>query len=630
MLGIYCRISREKYRNEDQSIDVQKDLGIAYANNLGLSYRVYIDEGISAATTKKELRPCFIQMANDIQEGVITVLYAYDQSRLEREAGVWHWLVSILQKHNVKFHSKDGVFDPNNSTDKFVMGIMSQMNAYQVDLMKDKIQASLKKRAEKGKSHGVLPYGYMKGTDGLIKIDIVEADVVKSVYQMSLSGIGMRTIAELLQKERVPTRMNKIGKGTLTTKNKYTGLKTTRLKTEIEWSGNSVRGILTNTIYKGVRKFGGKEYKVPAIIDPFTWQSAQENLEKNQNNKGRKVQHNYLLKGLLRCGRCGSNYYGRTRVNLKDHYYMCSSKRYKDKNCGNRSINIGFFEDFIWYRLFCNGYIEELYTKYYQSPTEKIKEKEEDLQSAKKQLEKIKDSKTSLFMLVADGKVERSEIDPALHKIRKKENLVSSDIENLEYQLGELHSIVENDEGVRHKFKDLSGTLNSVEKKKILWECIRNIVIHYHEGENNVLDDKVKYGFFTIQIEYKIPIEPETFMNGYLNDLQTWYRISDENKIDELPVVGFNRLNPLTEPHPNYPELALGTSYVLDKTNGEILLDSIIPRGGDTENGHSQFSQDWDMEELIKYYGTSKFKRLVSEQMAKNQYLGYEIDSLFY
>ena len=69
---------------------------------------------------------------------------------------------------------------------------------------------------------------------------------------------------------------------------------------------------------------------------------------KNRNNSGKKVNHKYLLKGLLECGICGRNMYGRTRENKKDHYYMCSSKRLKELKCSNRSINIDFIEKFIW------------------------------------------------------------------------------------------------------------------------------------------------------------------------------------------------------------------------------------------------------------------------------------------
>ena len=42
MLGIYCRISKEKEQGKDKSIEDQRLVGIELANKLGVEFEVYI------------------------------------------------------------------------------------------------------------------------------------------------------------------------------------------------------------------------------------------------------------------------------------------------------------------------------------------------------------------------------------------------------------------------------------------------------------------------------------------------------------------------------------------------------------------------------------------------------------
>src|SRR5690606_38084962 len=83
MLGIYCRISREKEEGKNVSIPDQKKKGVAKAKELSLDHEFYIDEGISGTLPINE-RPEFFRLIGDIAEGKITHLFAVDQSRIER------------------------------------------------------------------------------------------------------------------------------------------------------------------------------------------------------------------------------------------------------------------------------------------------------------------------------------------------------------------------------------------------------------------------------------------------------------------------------------------------------------------------------------------------------------------
>ncbi len=222
-LGIYCRISRTKEGN-DLSILDQKQKGIKKARELGLPFELYIDEGISGTSDKIEDRPEFERFIGDVTNGTLSAVFAYDQSRFERNPQVRFLINDIFKKHNISYFTElDGLVDLNNPQTEFFGDLLSVINKYHVTLTKIKVKSALKARVESGKAHSILPYGYKKDINSALVIDEEESEVIKKIYDLSLSGIGTRSIAAYLNETGVPTRYNKIKNGTISTRNKYTG-----------------------------------------------------------------------------------------------------------------------------------------------------------------------------------------------------------------------------------------------------------------------------------------------------------------------------------------------------------------------------------------------------------------------
>jgi site-specific DNA recombinase len=96
MLGIYARISKEKELGKDRSINDQIKSGKDLAEKLNLNYEIYIDEGYSG-TLDIEERPELIKLVDDILSKKITYVFAYDQSRLERNKDVWAKLYNLFR-----------------------------------------------------------------------------------------------------------------------------------------------------------------------------------------------------------------------------------------------------------------------------------------------------------------------------------------------------------------------------------------------------------------------------------------------------------------------------------------------------------------------------------------------------
>lgn len=500
-LGIYCRISRLKDGN-DLSINDQKTKGIAKAKELSISYELYVDEGKSGASDKIENRPEFDRLLTDIVNDEITAVYAFDYSRLERNPQVRWYLNDIFKRKNIQYYTEiDGLIDLHDPQREFFGDMQSLINKYHVTLTKIKVKSALKTRVEAGKAHSILPYGYGKDEDGYLIIDEEESKVVKKIYELSLSGIGTRSIAEYLTENEISTRYNKIGKGTISTKNRHTKKITTTEKKNIKWAGNTIRNIIKNTIYKGERYYSGNIYKVPAILSEDYWHKVNNHLIENRNNSGKKVEHQYLLKGLMRCGICGRNMYGRKRVDKHDNVYICSSKRIKGENCGNRGINIDKIESLIWDKFFEDDLLLNRVKKELEKDDNEIKEIKKEIDVVEKRIKNLELEKKRAIELVIKGTLTEEDVTNILKKNKNKTQDLKVRRENLIVK----GSSIENRENLVEKHKDdfLHYTKNTsfTQKKEIVNDYIHDIIVNY----DDVFDS------YLIKIIFKADLGVETY-----------------------------------------------------------------------------------------------------------------------
>ncbi len=498
MLGIYIRLSRED--EESNSLENQLREGKSFAKKYKLPYEVYNEgQGISGRSDIKD-RPQLDKLMRDIATGKISTVWMRNQNRLERNSMTFHVFADIVIRHKITVVFGDKEMDWDDPSNFLQSSILTAINSYQAHLQSFQTKKSLSDNAKEGKAHGIPPYGYTKDDEGYLVIDDEEAKVVRLIYELSLKGTGTRSLAEKLEAEGVPTRYNKIGTGTLTFKNKHTGKLTTKEKSKIKWAGNTIRGIIKNPIYKGERNFGGKTYDAPAIFDEVYWSKVNDNLKNNQNNTGKKVEHKYLLKGLLICGKCGRNYYGRTRVNKKDNYYMCSSKRYKSENCGNRSLNIDVLESFIWMRFFKTTELQKLITEHLKSSSnnEKIEQLEADLATFERALGSLSNERENAVKLAIKGLLKEEDIQPEMERIDRAILDLKTKVKNVKEQLDSYSQI---DKKVAEIGTDLGQIKKSTsfnDKRDIIRKYIKSITILYREG------------WYTLEIAFSIngmPVE---------------------------------------------------------------------------------------------------------------------------
>lgn len=480
MLAIYTRLSRED--EASNSINNQLREGEAFAKDNGFKqFKIYNEgEGISGSAKLVD-RPELLRLYDDIKKKEVTAVWSRSQERIARNQETWFTFTTQCRDKNCKLFFANNEYDLFNPNDNFMYTILSATNSFTNEVQSYKTKKALKDNAKEGKSRGIYPYGY-KSNNGYFAINETEAKVVESIYNWSLSGIGIDKIAKNLNEQKVPTRRNK------------------------EWAGKTIQGIIKNPIYKGEihhlksrkdENLQNREIEVfntaPIIIDSILWQKVNDNLENNRNNSGKKVDHKYLLKGLLKCGKCGRNYYGRRRVDKSDNYYGCSSFRRSELKCGNRGINIDVLEHFVWQRFFADKRILEL-TKDFLKKDE-IEAKLSDLRTENdnfnKDLESLEKERKRALKFLAKGTINEEEFNELKrdYEINKKD--VERRIKNNSEQIAFYESSELTTESVNSDLKRLeSASFN--DKRDLIKKYIQSIEILYKEP------------YYILRIEFKL------------------------------------------------------------------------------------------------------------------------------
>lgn len=549
MLGIYCRISKDG--EEKRSIEVQQAKGIEFANSINQTYALYIDRGISGAKKRND-RPELDRLLSDVEAGIINSIYVYNQDRAARDEITWFEISAIVIEYEVKLYENGILVDLNESGTFTMRGIKAIFDADERRKTAKRFKDVLKRNAEQGRRFSSIQYGYTTEDDNkTLKVNEQEAELVRRIFALSLEGVGTAKIAEMFNAERIPTRYNQSDKSpTYTVKNKYTGEVQVRQKKDVKWKGGTIRNIITNPIYKGQRRWNNATYPAPAIFEEWYWEKVNNNLKNNSNNRGKAVEHSYLLKGLLRCGKCGANYYGRTRVpktneegkllKPKDHYYMCSSKRRGEHNCGNRSISIDTLDTIIWSHFIFGGRMRELLINHFSNNETalRLKDIEAKIGEGENEQERLNFQVQTLIEDRVNRIFTAEEVQPKMEKLRgqiKKLENALADLDEIKNEI--LNSHKNEKESIQALEK--MGKLNIEEKRELIKKFIKNIIV---ENENKT-GCKITVQFTSFGMNDEVyTISPD--------NKKAWYKPMNPHK-ELISVMKYNPENPFdSEPEP--------------------------------------------------------------------------------
>ena len=292
----------------------------------------YVDEGLSAATTKN--REDFHRMVEDGRAGLFDLIITKEITRFARNT-----LDSILYTREL-LSAGVGVFFQNDNINTFDedselrLTIMSGIAQDELRKLSSRVKfghaQAIKKSVVLGNSR---IFGYVKD-GGRLVVDESEAPMVRELFERYATGeYSMKQIETLFWDKGYRNHNGrKIAHTTMSnliSNPKYKGY----------YVGNKVKVI---DLFTKKQKFLPPEewvmFKdetgaiVPAIVDEDLWDKANAILKKRSEDvKGRRgiCNHANLLTGKLYCTHCGAAYYRRESVDRqgnRNSKWVCSGK----------------------------------------------------------------------------------------------------------------------------------------------------------------------------------------------------------------------------------------------------------------------------------------------------------------
>lgn len=430
MLGIYVRLSKED--ESSNSIENQLREGKEFAKTNGYKkYQIYNEgKGVSGGNEIED-RPELDRLMKDIASKKIGAVWFRHQNRLERNSVTFHLFSSLAKKTNIAVYFGDKQADLNDPTQFLQASIMTSINAYQIEMQRAQVKRTLIDNAKEGKTTGGkhISYGYTTDNEKYIIIDPETSIVVKLIFKRCLEGVGGGIIARELNEKGVPTKFG-----------------------ARKWKQPTIHSIITNPAYMGKRRFRGKLYPVPPILTKEVWDKAQKQLQKNSAYKGKRVEHKYLLKHLVFCGKCGKPMHV-LNYDKEIRYYRCASVR-EGENCHNPYFRIDALENLIWGLFEFNTLYEGVQSSLTgEGVVGKLEKLTADKTLLVDKLVRVGSKLQRTIDLVVEGLVDKDEIEKTRKKVESEKEALEKRIKNLEEQV---IIIADQDELKKQVKKDLS------------------------------------------------------------------------------------------------------------------------------------------------------------------------------
>lgn len=264
---IYIRVSTLDQAREGYSLAAQRKTLEEYAALHRYEViRIYADEGISGKDISH--RPALRDMLDTVKHEGADLVLVWALSRLTRSVADLYGILGLLQHCNCSLISYTESFDTTTPTGRAMMGLLGVFAQMEREITAERVKMAMAERVAQGKRTANEVLGYdLDGSDSL-KINEVEAERVRYIFDRYLQYRNLSAVAELCSL-----------KG-------YTGKRGRIFKAE------HIKKILTRPIYIGYNSYCGQLFmgSHPPIIDRPTWDKVQRLIgQPNLTGRPRKM-----------------------------------------------------------------------------------------------------------------------------------------------------------------------------------------------------------------------------------------------------------------------------------------------------------------------------------------------------
>ena len=336
-IAMYPRVSSETQAKEgtiDSQIEAFRDY--AKSHELTITHE-FLDDGYSGSELN---RPGLDQLRDSIQEEQVEGVLILSPDRLSRKQAHQIILLEEFKKRNIQVIFTNQNFG-DSPEDTLMMQVQGAISEYERTKILDRMRRGMKYAVRKGQVLGnraPLGYSFIRKSQNIPahwEVEPREAEIVCLIFDLyTHKGMNLFAIAKYLTEEGIPTQSG-IG----------------------HWQRSTIWNILKNETYLGnaymfkyhrvepnkhpkLNKYRRRKNTrkvmrpreewigIPVIplVDQNTWDAAQKVMKQNAKTASRNNNKNdYLLRGLMVCGLCGSMASG--YVNNKYTYYGCRAKQ---------------------------------------------------------------------------------------------------------------------------------------------------------------------------------------------------------------------------------------------------------------------------------------------------------------
>lgn len=375
---IYARYSSDMQREE--SIEAQVRACKYYASKVDYEImKVYSDSAKSGKTTKH--RDAFNTMIEDANNGLFEVIIVHKLNRFSRKGTDTLNIKEDLEQVGIELISVTERLD-NSPEGKLMLYVIAGMNEFYSANLALEVTKGLRENAYKGMhTGGRTPLGFDLDSDKKLIINPVEAEAVKLIFSMYDNGYGYSAIIDKLTSLGYKTKVGKsFGKNSLyeiLRNEKYTGVYIYN-----RTAGKTTKGKFNCHILKDESEWIKIEDGCPVIIDKATFERIRMKMKENKHmNASKKAKVNYLLSGLIYCGKCKGLMTGETR-RYKDvsvySYYVCNTAK-RLRTCDKKPISKEKIEtaviDYVNAKIFNSKSIDNICERIYSTLKENSSEK---------------------------------------------------------------------------------------------------------------------------------------------------------------------------------------------------------------------------------------------------------------
>jgi len=282
------------------------------------------DQGHSAKTA--DGRSGFQRILTEVTMGHLGLVLGIEMARLARSNKDWHQLLELCAVFGTVLADEDGVYDPNDSNDRLLLGLKGTISEFELVTMRNRLERGKLNKAQRGELFHKVPMGYVKLATGEVVLDPDEQ--AQATVQLLFDKFN--ELGTLYGLFRYLVR-NKVRLGMRIQNGPQRG--------ELAWRRPALptlNQLLHNPIYAGAYAYGRRaslarrnaagrgeprprwlppsEWKVllqdrlPAYITWDQYLANQQRLKQNRSmpgSTGTPRQGAALLTGLLVCGSCG-------------------------------------------------------------------------------------------------------------------------------------------------------------------------------------------------------------------------------------------------------------------------------------------------------------------------------------